>query len=70
MKIDDIGNIWLKCTEGSVFVSGILGEIIVKNDPIKIFDLKILKEFILRHNDFDDSARDRFNRMAITYAHV
>uniref|UniRef100_A0A8R1TQ80 MH2 domain-containing protein n=1 Tax=Onchocerca volvulus TaxID=6282 RepID=A0A8R1TQ80_ONCVO len=70
MKIDDIGNIWLKCTEGSVFVSGILGEITVKNDPIKIFDLKILKEFVLRHNDFDDSARDRYSGMAITYAHI
>ncbi|VDM14685.1 unnamed protein product [Wuchereria bancrofti] len=70
MKIDDIGNLWLKCIEGSVFVSGILGEIIVKNDPIKIFDLKILKEIISRNNDFDEVARDRYSRMAITYAHI
>ncbi|KAL3990138.1 MH2 domain family protein [Acanthocheilonema viteae] len=70
MKIDDVGNVWLKCTEGSVFVNGILGEIIVKSDPIKIFDLKILKEFVSRHSDFDEVARDRYSRMAITYAHV
>ncbi|VIO89778.1 Uncharacterized protein BM_BM8761 [Brugia malayi] len=70
MKIDDIGNVWLKCIEGSVFVSGILGEIIVKNDPIKIFDLKILKEIVSRNNDFDEIARDRYSRMAITYAHI
>lgn len=36
MKIDDFGNVWLKCTEGSVFVNGILGEMVVKNDPIKV----------------------------------
>lgn len=36
MKIDDVGNVWLKCTEGSIFVTGILGDIIVKNDPIKV----------------------------------
>uniref|UniRef100_A0A0R3RKQ0 MH2 domain-containing protein n=1 Tax=Elaeophora elaphi TaxID=1147741 RepID=A0A0R3RKQ0_9BILA len=70
MKIDDVGNVWLKCTEGSVFVTGILGEIIVKNDPIKIFDLKIIKEFVSLHSDFDEAARDRYSRMAITYAHV
>ncbi|EFO15721.2 hypothetical protein LOAG_12788 [Loa loa] len=70
MKIDDVGNIWLKCIEGSVFVTGILGEIIVRNDPIKIFDLKLLKEFVSRHKDFDETVRDRYSRMAITYAHV
>lgn len=36
MKIDDAGNVWLKCIEGSVFVSGILGEMIVQNDPVKV----------------------------------
>lgn len=46
MKIDDVGNVWLKCTEGSIFVTGILGEITVKNDPIKVrgeFSHKIIK---------------------------
>ncbi|VDK69430.1 unnamed protein product [Litomosoides sigmodontis] len=70
MKIDDVGNVWLKCTEGSVFVTGILGELIVESDPIKIFDLRILKEFVSRHSDFDHAARDRYSRMAITYVHV
>ncbi|MCP9263351.1 Carboxypeptidase D [Dirofilaria immitis] len=70
IKIDDFGNVWFKCTEGNIFVNEMLGEVIVKNDPIKIFDLKILKEFVLRHDDFDDAARDRYSRMAITYAHI
>lgn len=43
MKIDDVGNVWLKCTEGSVFVTGILGEIIVKSDPIKVRGIKFTK---------------------------
>ncbi|VDN02930.1 unnamed protein product [Thelazia callipaeda] len=70
IKIDDSGNVWIKSSENNVITSGILGEQSVQQNPIKIFDLKVFKDMISGQRGFDESARDPYSRLAITYIYV